>query len=375
MNNILINGISAKGGGGKSLLVNFLTLLMNKKENGDTYFVVVPLELKTEYQKYVMENIHIIFLPSSSLDLLKYNFYYANRLCMKHKISILINFADVIVLTSIRQIYLFDWSYAIYPDSQAWRRMSVKDRIVRSIKLYLIKRCITLPLLILAQTQTAKDRLKKYYNIANIDILPNAVSLDSLSGGECKDFNLPKNKIKLLYLTRYYTHKNIEIFLPLAELIRVRNLPYILVITIEPSQHKNAKKILELIKKEKFEDVIVNTGEISMSNVPSLYQQTDALLIPTLLESFSGTYIEAMYHKKPIFTSDIDFARDVCQDAAFYFNPIDVEDILNTVIHAFNNPDLIKTSILNGIRRLSEYSSWEEVFYKMMGIIKGDFRR
>ena len=31
--------------------------------------------------------------------------------------------------------------------------------------------------------------------------------------------------------------------------------------------------------------------------------------MPTLLESFSGTYVESMYFEKPILTSDLDFAK------------------------------------------------------------------
>jgi len=65
--------------------------------------------------------------------------------------------------------------------------------------------------------------------------------------------------------------------------------------------------------------------------VPSLYAQSDALLMPTLLESFSGTYVEAMFHKIVILTSKLDFAEDVCGESAFYFDPTSPEDILASI--------------------------------------------
>jgi hypothetical protein len=51
-----------------------------------------------------------------------------------------------------------------------------------------------------------------------------------------------------------------------------------------------------------------------MSDVPKWYKATQALLLPTLLESFSGTYIEAMHFERPIFTSNLDFAKEVCEN-------------------------------------------------------------
>jgi glycosyltransferase involved in cell wall biosynthesis len=190
-----------------------------------------------------------------------------------------------------------------------------------------------------------------------------------LTGGVCKNFNLPKNRIKLLYLTNYYPHKNIEIFLSLARLIREQKLPYSLILTIEESQHRNAKRIIDTIKNEKLEDIIINVGTVLMQNVPSLYQQTDALLMPSLLESFSGTYVEAMYHKKPIFTSNLDFAKDICQDAAFYFNPLDPENIMETLMEKFNESETIQAVIQQGEKRLLEFLPWKDVFSSLMKII------
>ncbi|GHT67100.1 hypothetical protein AGMMS50239_29680 [Bacteroidia bacterium] len=365
--NILVNGISAKSGGGKSILTNFLTLLVDHKTENE-YFVIVPSSV-TDYQKYCSNNIHIIPVKSSLIDLYIFTFFTVNKINKKYNITLILNLADLIIPTSIKQVYLFDWPYAIYPDSIVWNKMNKKDWILRKFKLFLVKHYISKPSLVIAQTETAKYRLNKIYRINNIEIVPNAVSIDNLTGGEYRDFNFPENKIKLLYLTKYYTHKNIEVFLPLAKLIKEQNLPYIFIITIDEAQHKKAKKIIEAINNEKIEDVIINIGTVSMPHVPSLYQQTDALLMPTLLESFSGTYVEAMYHKKPIFTSDLDFARDVCQDAAFYFNPESIENILMTIKEYFNNLKAINTIVQKGEKRLSEFLPWREVFDKLMQII------
>jgi glycosyltransferase involved in cell wall biosynthesis len=107
-----------------------------------------------------------------------------------------------------------------------------------------------------------------------------------------------------------------------------------------------------------------------MKNVPFLYKQCDALLMPTLLESFSGTYVEAMYHKKTIFTSDFDFAKVVCRDVAFYFNPFDENDILIQLEKAFNNMNLLQQKTDKAFRIVNEMDSWKDTMNKYLEIIE-----
>lgn len=366
MATVLINGISAKAGGGRSILTNFLSLL-HKKNRNEQFIVIVPDE---KYLSYSTDNIRIIPVKNSTFTLTTFYFSTIKRLIRKYKVSLIFNLADIIIPVSTNQIYLFDWPYAIYPDSIVWSRMSTKDKLYRRFKLFLTRRYIRVPDLIIAQTRVAEDRLKKYFSVGNIEVIPNAVSLDNLTGGQYKNFGFPQKKIKLLYLTKYYSHKNIEIFIPVARIIRQEKLPFVLILTINELQHGNAKDILDTLKKEALDEIVINVGPVEMVHVPSLYQQSDGLLMPSLLESFSGTYVEAMYHNKPVFTSDLDFAKVVCGDAAFYFDPLNADSIINSLKYAYNNPDEIATKTALGKERLKTFPSWEQVSNTFLTIIE-----
>jgi glycosyltransferase involved in cell wall biosynthesis len=283
-------------------------------------------------------------------------------------IDVIFNMSSFAIKTDIKQVFLFQWPYAVYPESSVWKMMDIKSYLIRKIKLFMFKKNLKYINTMIAQTDTMKKRLEKLYNIKSIKIVPNAVSIDNIDGGEYKDFKLP-NGIKLLYLTYYYPHKNLEIFIPLAKRIKNQNLNFKIVITIDENQHQKAKELLENIKKEKLEDVIINLGSIEMKNIPSLYKQVDGLLMPTLLESFSGTYIEAMYHKIPIFTSNIDFATTVCKDVAFYFDPFNEKDILNKLKIAFNSKNKINEKIEKGYQIVRDMDTWNDTTEKYLKII------
>jgi glycosyltransferase involved in cell wall biosynthesis len=168
--------------------------------------------------------------------------------------------------------------------------------------------------------------------------------------------------MKLLALTRYYPHKNLEILVDLFQQYREELEDVSIIVTIEESQHAGAKKLLERIKSNKLENKIVNIGPVDQALLPALFAKVDALMLPTLLESFTGTYIEAMQFQKPILTSDRDFAHAVCDDAALYFDPLSVDDIKAKLLTFVEDEALRTTLRERGLDRRNTLSAeWEDI--------------
>ena len=292
-----------------------------------------------------------------------------DRVLKRHRIDLVFNLGDLVVRTTIKQVYLFDWPYAIYPDSVVWQRMDRRDWIVRKTKLALLRRRILRPVVTIAQTPVAKKALERLYRLPNVVIVPNAVSLDNLDTNRGRHFSLPAGK-KLLALTYYYPHKNLEILIDVASTIRDRGCNYRIILTIAANQHENAARMLQEIRDRNLDDIIVNVGPVAMADVPSLYRRCDGLLMPTLLESVSGTYVEAMFHRLPIFTSDLDFARGVCGDAACYFDPHDADDIVRKIDAVFNDSSRIAALASAGKGVIDSLPDWPEAFDRYQEVIR-----
>jgi glycosyltransferase involved in cell wall biosynthesis len=64
-----------------------------------------------------------------------------------------------------------------------------------------------------------------------------------------------------------------------------------------------------------------------------------------------------MVMKKPIITSDLSFARDLCEGSAIYFNPIDKLDIVNKISLLMNSSKIQSNLISSGLKRVSEFPS------------------
>lgn len=339
MNNIMINATALKSAGGRSVGLNFLKGLLKSYSDCDNihFYYYVPKGCGYEHEVNSKNNINVFFVDSKLLK-----WYDRNRLesflkeeISKKNINTIFSMGNIALNVEIeKQVLLIHWPYLVYPKSEVWNRMLFFDKLKRLARRKLTEKRLKYAHTIMFQTETMRKRFENIYGAGNFKttIVPNAVSSPSKINDkdiafEQKLKNLIGNKKSFLCLTRYYEHKNIEILLEVAKSIKEQNDNYCIVLTIDKNQGKKAEKLLNNIKERKLQDYLINIGEVKWHNIPKLYELSDAILLPTLLESYSGVYVESMYYNKPILTSKLDFAQEVCEDAALYFNPFDANDI------------------------------------------------
>jgi hypothetical protein len=360
MSNILVNFSKANEGGGKNILDNFLA---NSKylDSQNVYYIITPSY--TAYSKYNSPNIFIIEISKfwlKNLFFLALYYYYYKKFIKQHKIDLVLNFGDVIIPTKIKQIYYFDWAYAVYSEDYIWQRMGIFDRALRKIKVMLIDRYIKDVSLVYVQTTNMKNRLAAKYNLNKIYVIGTPVEITNAKiDPEYYPKNL-SNKKKMLYPASFSPHKNFEIILDLALEIKMKCLPYVIFLTIDESI---SKKFIENIKLNQIEKQIVNLGKLDRSQIYSAYLGADAIFMPTLLESYGLPYFEAMYFKKLIITSNLDFSKEICRDCAEFFNPFDVKSIIDAfelVLKDENNKNAAYTK--KGFEIYQSLPTWAEVF-------------
>jgi glycosyltransferase involved in cell wall biosynthesis len=219
---------------------------------------------------------------------------------------------------------------------------------------------------IFCQTQTMRRRFAETFDFGEdrIGLLPNAVSGFSRVS-ECPavpDALQPhRDRFKLLMLARYWAYKNVEGIIEAYTRYGVELADTLVVTTLEPAQHPRVPGVLAEIRRRGLETSVLNIGPVPHEHVGDYYLACDALLLPTLLESFSGTYLEAMHYNRPIVTSDLDFAREVCGDAALYFDPWDPAAMKDAIVRIRDDAALRETLVQRGRERLKgTYRSWEQ---------------
>jgi glycosyltransferase involved in cell wall biosynthesis len=172
---------------------------------------------------------------------------------------------------------------------------------------------------------------------------------------------------RLLCIAKHYAHKNLEIIIETLARFRQELKDVVVIMNFGSDDHATTPKLIEKIRSEGLTNRIVRTGWIQTKELEAYYRHSHALIFPTLLETFSSTYLEAMHFGLPILTSDMDFAREVCGDAAIYFDPRNPLLVKNAIARIRGDDDLRKSLVEKGKARVEKYYvSWDSVVKKLV---------
>jgi glycosyltransferase involved in cell wall biosynthesis len=366
---IFINAHNLRFGGGKTVGFNLINYyIANPAVSKIT--IVAPAGYGYERFQHVDSRTSIYFLPAlfnTSVFKIVSNYLVLPLSIALSRADFVLSLGNVAVPVFKPQFLLIHQAYLAYPESIVWDRIRQNDRkfyaYIKNV-LRLVKANLKYPTVYGVQTDAMRKRISNLYKIPpeEIYVIPNAVSFTSFkTGTERRESIRDGKRIKLLFLSKYFPHKNFEILFKVGMEIISRNLPIRISVTIDENENEGSRRFIGAIKKLGLQEVIVNEGNVPLEEIPTAYGSHDGLFLPTLLESFSGSYIEAMYFRRPIFTSDMDFAREVCKDAGYYFNPLDEEDIVNLIVEAYNNPALMARKVEMGSRIVDQSSTWDDI--------------
>lgn len=191
------------------------------------------------------------------------------------------------------------------------------------------------------EASNAKGGLVKRIGLEadNIAVVPNTCAAIFPAAG-IADAVAPKEgeTVRLLYVTAYYPHKNLELIPAVAAALRDRDATrdYEFIITL-PGDEPALGRIKQRARGLNVEKSINNVGRVSLNEVISLYDNAHICFMPSLLETFSASYPEAMAMGRPIVASDLGFARAVCSDAAVYFEPTSADDAAQKIVSLSND--------------------------------------
>ena len=155
--------------------------------------------------------------------------------------------------------------------------------------------------------------------------------------------------VSLLTLASSYPHKNLSISISIAKYLRKKHpdFKFRFVLSIKKEDLPSFDSALE--------KYFVFLDKVAIEECPSLYEQCDIAFLPSLLECFSAMYAEAMRMGLPIVTTDLPFARGLCDEAALYYDPLDAESAAKRIYELTINPQLADTLVKYGYSQLKKF--------------------
>lgn len=221
----------------------------------------------------------------------------------------------------------------------------------------------------IAESRTVRERLSRIAGIApdRIAIIANTYSPFFLG---CLRSQVPKppRATKLIAVpAAHYTHKNLEIVPHVAARLQaLLSIPFRFLLTIPPSG-RGWRAIAEEAARLGVQDSVRTLGVVPHARIARLYSLSDSVFLPTWLESSTATYPESFAAEVPLITSDLDFARELCGDAALFVDPFDPAAAAEAIARVLTDTELAQSLIERGRAALAaNYVSPEEKWRRQL---------
>lgn len=247
------------------------------------------------------------------------------------------NIFKYFLYTSVQFLYTYKADYYVFQTDYSKNCFSKRSFIAKS-KMFVIPNAYD-------------DSLRKYFN-----------SLE-------QDDNIKGNKIQIFCPGAPYIHKAFQ-FLPetIFELSKISSKDFEFVVTLPENseiwiQMKNQLEELNVLQYCK------NIGPYIYSDLLNFLKTCDIVYVPSLLETFSASYLEAMCANKKLVVADKSFAKDICEKYAIYTDPKNSKKTAIVFNKLFNELNLSKNEIKLASTILDLYGNQETRFRKLKDLL------
>lgn len=172
-----------------------------------------------------------------------------------------------------------------------------------------------------------------------------------------KDIILKKFGIKppfIFYVGNAHPHKNIEGLIKAFLNLRKKYQYLQLVLAGQDSY------FWQRIKKESPQKDIIYTSQITDEELAALYRGAQVFVMPSFEEGFGIPLLEAMACGCPVVSSNGGSLPEVGGDAALYFDPYNIDNMVNKIQNILNSEKLRKDLIHKGKKRVKQFS-WKKL--------------
>lgn len=168
-----------------------------------------------------------------------------------------------------------------------------------------------------------------------------------------------------LYVGNAYPHKNLESLVKAWKRLKQENFSHKLILVGKEDYF--FKKVKELAQKENVEDVVIFPGFVSDAELCLLYQQAIGYIFPSLCEGFGLPPLEAASQGLPVISSSASCLPEVMGEAALYFDPYNIDDIINTLKKVTLNKELQEGLRRKGLEQVAKYD-WQKTAEETLAV-------
>lgn len=327
---ILINTISTKkhAGGAYQIANNFVRKTLEHPEIEWIYVVSSDLDASLPDEMKGMENYHVFPTQPDYRRTYQKVKVELKELERKEKPDVVYSITAPSYFTfNAVEVMRFTNPWVTHPNKYSWATLSLINRLKTRFYCWNQRRMMRKAAYFVTQTETTKKGIIRITGVPyeNVKVVNNVLPQVFKSLPKTPK-NQDGNWMDVACVGAPVPHKNFDILPAVIKQLKalgVENVRFHVTIPTDNPLLSMYKRDLDVLG---LSDRIVTHGRCSQNELAEMYRGCQLCLLPTLLEVFSASTLEAMYFRLPVVATNFDFNSEVMGDSCLYYEPMNARD-------------------------------------------------
>lgn len=387
---VLLNGLASTAGGGVTYLKNVLPLL-SRSDRAQSYLVLVPPSRFKDFAIFQGERMQVETIEiDGALKRMWWEQTGLRDLIKSSGGNVLVSLGNFALMRSPVPQILFNRNDLFFSEEfsqELQRRHLRRELAAHKFKSWLAGESIKRATINVTPTNAFADRIRSRRKLSQnaietlqfgFDAEGFFANLEPLADSLVAKLNLRPNCRRLLFVSHYNYFRNFETLIRALPIIKPQlrqrtGEDVQLVLTTDIKRGAvyggyDATAAAELIDQLNVRDDIAMLGEVNYSKLHQLYRMCDVFVCPSYSESFGHPLVEAMASGLPVISASLPVHREICGDAAVYFDVFDERNLAEQCVRVLTDNNLSNRLSSRGLQRSQEFS-WREHVRQLTALI------
>jgi glycosyltransferase involved in cell wall biosynthesis len=267
------------------------------------------------------------------------------------------------------EVMRFTNPWVTHPNKYAWSVLSIKEKIQYYLYGLLQKRLMRGAHYFITQTETCALGIKRITGEpdSHVKVVKNVLPavFKSLENTPFRDDDC----INIACVGAATTHKNFDIIPDVLKYLKDYGLEKVRIHVTLPSDEPTLGRVNRKLQRYGLSYMLVNHGRLTQKELGEMYRRCQFCFLPTLLEVFSASTLEAMYYELPIVATNFPFNREVLADSCLYYEPKNAKAAAEQIRRLVEDTALQEELRLKMQKQFTQYSDYDAHFKSIVDFL------
>lgn len=257
------------------------------------------------------------------------------------------------------EVMRFTKPWVTHPNQYVQHLLTPKKRMEIALQKYLMRKA----LFFITQSQTCKNGIVKITGVNDNQVcVASNVLPAAFRYADRTAISVDDNYIHVACIGNPFPHKNFDILPDVLNELKKSGIENVKFHVTIPKDSLVWDTIERKLNENEIEGRVITHGRCSQQELIEVYRRSQFCFLPTLLEVFSASAIEAMFFGLPTVATDLQFNSEVFLDACIYCEPHNAKSAAEKFALLIRNKDLQNDLRERMEKRIAVYSDYDNHF-------------